>query len=99
MLLIPGTGSVAHLEENLAAAEIELDAADRPTLERVQHLGDPMARKRGRLEPAPVDAVALHDPAVHRFQAGVHRVVGLEDEAGLAVFQAASGSAASKCST
>jgi len=28
MLLIPGTSSVAHLEENMAASEIELDAAD-----------------------------------------------------------------------
>ena len=25
MLPIPGTGSIAHLEENLAAAELELD--------------------------------------------------------------------------
>ena len=28
MLLIPGTSSVAHLEENMAAAAIELDDAD-----------------------------------------------------------------------
>jgi len=28
MLLIPGTSSIAHLEENMAAAEIELDEAD-----------------------------------------------------------------------
>jgi aryl-alcohol dehydrogenase-like predicted oxidoreductase len=27
MLPIPGTGSIAHLEENLAAAELELDDA------------------------------------------------------------------------
>jgi aryl-alcohol dehydrogenase-like predicted oxidoreductase len=28
MLLIPGTSSVAHLEENVAAIDIELDEAD-----------------------------------------------------------------------
>ena len=28
ILLIPGTSSVAHLEENLAAAEVELDGDD-----------------------------------------------------------------------
>jgi pyridoxine 4-dehydrogenase len=33
VLAIPGTGSVAHLEENLAAADIELDAEDRSSLE------------------------------------------------------------------
>jgi pyridoxine 4-dehydrogenase len=33
VLAIPGTSSVAHLEENLAAATIELDAEDRSTLE------------------------------------------------------------------
>ncbi|HEY5980747.1 MAG TPA: hypothetical protein VIT41_14060 [Microlunatus sp.] len=27
MLPIPGTGSIAHVEENLAAAELELDDA------------------------------------------------------------------------
>ena len=35
MLLIPGTSSVAHLEENMAAIEIELDEADRAALDRV----------------------------------------------------------------
>jgi pyridoxine 4-dehydrogenase len=35
MLLIPGTTSVAHLEENMAAIEIELDAADLAVLDRV----------------------------------------------------------------
>jgi aryl-alcohol dehydrogenase-like predicted oxidoreductase len=44
VLLIPGTGSVAHLEENVAAGELELDAEDLSTLEAVKHLGDPMAR-------------------------------------------------------
>jgi pyridoxine 4-dehydrogenase len=33
VLAIPGTSSVAHLEENLAAADIELDAEDRSSLE------------------------------------------------------------------
>ena len=28
MLPIPGTSSLAHLEENIASAELELDAAD-----------------------------------------------------------------------
>jgi pyridoxine 4-dehydrogenase len=44
LLLIPGTGSVAHLEENMAAAELELDAEDMAALEGVEQLGDPMAR-------------------------------------------------------
>jgi aryl-alcohol dehydrogenase-like predicted oxidoreductase len=35
MLLIPGTGSVAHLEENMAAAAIELDADDLAALDRL----------------------------------------------------------------
>jgi aryl-alcohol dehydrogenase-like predicted oxidoreductase len=35
MLLIPGTASVAHLEENLAAIDIELDADDLAELEVV----------------------------------------------------------------
>jgi aryl-alcohol dehydrogenase-like predicted oxidoreductase len=36
MLLIPGTSSIAHLEENMAAIELELDAADLAELERVE---------------------------------------------------------------
>ncbi len=36
MLLIPGTSSVAHLEENMAAAELELDDGDLAALERVE---------------------------------------------------------------
>jgi pyridoxine 4-dehydrogenase len=36
MLLIPGTRSVAHLEENMAAAELELDEADLASLDRVE---------------------------------------------------------------
>jgi pyridoxine 4-dehydrogenase len=35
MLLIPGTSSVAHLEENMAAIEIDLDDADLAALDRV----------------------------------------------------------------
>ncbi len=35
MLLIPGTGSLAHLEENMAASEIDLDDADLAALDRV----------------------------------------------------------------
>jgi aryl-alcohol dehydrogenase-like predicted oxidoreductase len=42
MLLIPGTGSVAHLEENLGAADVPLDAADLERLEGVQQLGNPL---------------------------------------------------------
>jgi aryl-alcohol dehydrogenase-like predicted oxidoreductase len=35
MLLIPGTSSVAHLEENMAAMELELDDVDLVALDRV----------------------------------------------------------------
>lgn len=42
MLLIPGTTSVAHLEENLAAAEVKLDAEDLATLEAVEQTGNPL---------------------------------------------------------
>jgi aryl-alcohol dehydrogenase-like predicted oxidoreductase len=42
VLLIPGTSSVAHLEENVAAGEIELDEQDMETLEGATQLGDPM---------------------------------------------------------
>jgi aryl-alcohol dehydrogenase-like predicted oxidoreductase len=43
MLLIPGTSSVAHLEENMAAAEIELDEPDIAELDHATPLGDPVA--------------------------------------------------------
>ena len=43
MLLIPGTTSVAHLEENLAAADLELDADDLAALEAVEPVGSPHA--------------------------------------------------------
>ena len=42
ILLIPGTSSVAHLEENLAAADVELDADDMTALEDVEPAGDPL---------------------------------------------------------
>jgi pyridoxine 4-dehydrogenase len=35
MLLIPGTSSIAHLEENMAAIELELDDVDLVALDRV----------------------------------------------------------------
>jgi aryl-alcohol dehydrogenase-like predicted oxidoreductase len=41
ILLIPGTSSVAHLEENLAAADVQLDDEDLETLRGVQELGHP----------------------------------------------------------
>jgi pyridoxine 4-dehydrogenase len=37
MLLIPGTSSVAHLEENMAAIDMELDDADLIALDHVDH--------------------------------------------------------------
>ena len=40
MLLIPGTSSVSHLEENVAAIEIELDDADLAVLDRVGQRND-----------------------------------------------------------
>jgi aryl-alcohol dehydrogenase-like predicted oxidoreductase len=45
MLLIPGTSSVAHLEENLAAIEITLDEDDLAALEEVESRGDPLASR------------------------------------------------------
>jgi aryl-alcohol dehydrogenase-like predicted oxidoreductase len=42
ILLIPGTSSVAHLEENLAAAEVALDADDLEALDAVRPAGNPM---------------------------------------------------------
>ena len=43
ILLIPGTSSVAHLEENMAAANVELDAQDLAELDEATQLGDPLA--------------------------------------------------------
>jgi pyridoxine 4-dehydrogenase len=41
VLLIPGTSSVAHLEDNLAAADLSLDEADVARLSGVSQTGDP----------------------------------------------------------
>jgi aryl-alcohol dehydrogenase-like predicted oxidoreductase len=43
MLLIPGTTSVQHLEENLAVADVELDGEDLHRLESAVQLSDPVA--------------------------------------------------------
>jgi aryl-alcohol dehydrogenase-like predicted oxidoreductase len=43
ILLIPGTSSVQHLEENIAAGDIELDEQDMQRLEEAIQLGDPVA--------------------------------------------------------
>jgi aryl-alcohol dehydrogenase-like predicted oxidoreductase len=43
ILLIPGTSSIQHLEENLAAGEIDLDEQDMRRLEDAAQLGNPMA--------------------------------------------------------
>jgi aryl-alcohol dehydrogenase-like predicted oxidoreductase len=42
MLLIPGTSSVGHLEENMAALGIELDEQDLASLEQAEDVGDPL---------------------------------------------------------
>ncbi len=43
ILLIPGTSSLGHLEENIAAGAVELDQEDMQQLEDAVQLGDPMA--------------------------------------------------------
>ena len=43
ILLIPGTSSIQHLEENIAAGDVELDEHDMQTLESAIQLGDPRA--------------------------------------------------------
>ncbi len=43
MLLIPGTSSVQHLEENMASEDVELDEQDLAELENATQLGDPLA--------------------------------------------------------
>jgi pyridoxine 4-dehydrogenase len=43
ILLIPGTTSVQHLEQNIAAGEIELDEQDMQRLDGATQLGDPLA--------------------------------------------------------
>ena len=42
MLLIPGTSSVEHLEENMAAADVELDEQDVLELDDAVQVGDPV---------------------------------------------------------
>ncbi|HEX4109279.1 MAG TPA: oxidoreductase [Solirubrobacteraceae bacterium] len=42
VLLIPGTASRGHLEENLDAAELDLGAEDMATLEQVRPVGNPL---------------------------------------------------------
>jgi pyridoxine 4-dehydrogenase len=41
ILLIPGTTSVAHLEENMGAGDVALDADDLQTLESVEQVARP----------------------------------------------------------
>jgi pyridoxine 4-dehydrogenase len=48
MLLIPGTTSVQHLEENIAAADVDLDAQDLAGLATVTQVGDPLAAAHDR---------------------------------------------------
>src|SRR5262249_45091028 len=43
ILLIPGTSSVAHLEENMAAGDVELDEQALAELEGATQLGAPLA--------------------------------------------------------
>ena len=43
VLLIPGTSSVEHLEENMAVADVDLDEHDLAELENATQLGDPVA--------------------------------------------------------
>jgi len=43
ILLIPGTSSIQHLEENIAAGDIELDDEDMQRLEGATQVGNPMA--------------------------------------------------------
>jgi aryl-alcohol dehydrogenase-like predicted oxidoreductase len=42
ILLIAGTSSIGHLEENLAAATIALDDEDMAALEHVRQVGNPL---------------------------------------------------------
>jgi pyridoxine 4-dehydrogenase len=46
ILLIPGTISIGHLEENIAAGDIELDEQDMRRLDAATQLGDPLASAR-----------------------------------------------------
>src|ERR1700722_14634647 len=42
LLLIPGTTSVQHLEENMAAIEVQLDTEDLAELDTVKQAGRPL---------------------------------------------------------
>jgi aryl-alcohol dehydrogenase-like predicted oxidoreductase len=42
ILLIPGTSSVAHLEENMGAAAVRLDDEDMAAMDDVRQVGDPI---------------------------------------------------------
>jgi aryl-alcohol dehydrogenase-like predicted oxidoreductase len=42
MLLIPGPTSIAHLEENLATIDVELDEDDLAELETMEQIGHPL---------------------------------------------------------
>jgi aryl-alcohol dehydrogenase-like predicted oxidoreductase len=42
ILLIPGTTSVAHLEENMAAGDVALDDEDLTALDGVEQQGRPI---------------------------------------------------------
>jgi pyridoxine 4-dehydrogenase len=42
MLVIPGTSSVAHLEENMAVADVDLDDQDLAELQNATQLGNPL---------------------------------------------------------
>jgi aryl-alcohol dehydrogenase-like predicted oxidoreductase len=46
ILVIPGTSSVEHLEENMAAGDVDLDGRDLAELENATQLGDPVAAAR-----------------------------------------------------
>ena len=43
VLLIPGTSSVEHLEQNMAVADVQLDEHDLAELDNARQLGDPVA--------------------------------------------------------
>ncbi len=45
-LLIPGTSSVEHLEQNMSAADLDLDEQDLAELEHATQLGDPLPAGR-----------------------------------------------------
>jgi pyridoxine 4-dehydrogenase len=43
ILLIPGTSSLAHLEENMAAGDVDLDEQDLAELEQATQVGNPLS--------------------------------------------------------